>query len=80
MVSAKKYNMSDNFEYTFAANDQIGDRSEVRSFERKNLENIALRDKMHKLEIKDAQKEIDFASGRCKEFKKKRDDNQTHFD
>jgi hypothetical protein len=72
--------MSLHFQYTYAANDQIGDRSEVLSLERKFRENTALREKMYKLEIKDAQKEIDFASGRCKEFENKLDDNQIYFD
>ena len=72
--------MSKNFQYTFAGNDKIGDRSDVRSLEMENRENIAFRDKMHKLDIHNAQARIDFASRQCEKFKKQRDDIQEQVD
>ena len=68
--------MSKKFQYTFAGNDKIGDRSDVRSFEMKNQEKIAYRERMIKLEIFYAQAKIDFASRQCEKFKKERDDIQ----
>ena len=72
--------MSKNFQYTFAGNDKIGDRSDVQSFEMKNREKIAFRDRMNKVEIFDAQAKINFASHEYEKFKKKRDDIQEEVD